>query len=390
MGSCLEAKFGEVRMESSGVFLGPFIHSERFEQVTVVDDGILIVRNGKVVLAEALRGRDAVTLASAHGVLGSPVVLRPGQLLLPGFVDAHVHAPQFPNAGLGYDKTLLDWLATYTFPLEARYADQEFATRVYDAVVRRCLGAGTTLACYFATIHTESSLQLARCVARAGQRALIGKVNMNVNNPEFYNEATQQSIDETHSFVDSVRAMQNSLVQPVITPRFAISCDMDLMKRLGDIARTKDLHIQTHISENIGEVEAVRGLYQQCSNYADVYDKAGLLTKKVNRAGARRAPPGGGAAAAGGAGHVGGALPRVQHVSAQRHVRRAAPAGRGRHGGTRHRCFRRTKSQHFRCYKSGIGYLHTCVILKEKLQAFKLSRSFLSSHFRWSKSIGYG
>ncbi|XP_034243164.1 guanine deaminase isoform X2 [Thrips palmi] len=268
-------------MESSGVFLGPFIHSERFEQVTVVDDGILIVRNGKVVLAEALRGRDAVTLASAHGVLGSPVVLRPGQLLLPGFVDAHVHAPQFPNAGLGYDKTLLDWLATYTFPLEARYADQEFATRVYDAVVRRCLGAGTTLACYFATIHTESSLQLARCVARAGQRALIGKVNMNVNNPEFYNEATQQSIDETHSFVDSVRAMQNSLVQPVITPRFAISCDMDLMKRLGDIARTKDLHIQTHISENIGEVEAVRGLYQQCSNYADVYDKAGLLTKKT-------------------------------------------------------------------------------------------------------------
>lgn len=90
-----------------------------------------------MVLAEALRGRDAVTLGSAHGVLGSPVVLRPGQLLLPGFVDAHVHAPQFPNAGLGYDKTLLDWLESYTFPLEARYADQEFATRVYDAVVVR-------------------------------------------------------------------------------------------------------------------------------------------------------------------------------------------------------------------------------------------------------------
>ncbi len=92
----------------------------------------------QIALAEPLRGRDAVSLGSSFGVVSSPVVLRPGQMLLPGFVDAHVHAPQFPNAGLGYDKTLLDWLDTYTFPLEARYADQDFAARVYEAVVVSC------------------------------------------------------------------------------------------------------------------------------------------------------------------------------------------------------------------------------------------------------------
>ncbi|KAE8750715.1 hypothetical protein FOCC_FOCC002692 [Frankliniella occidentalis] len=209
--------------------------------------------------------------------------MRPGQMLLPGFVDAHVHAPQFPNAGLGYDKTLLDWLQTYTFPLEARYVDQDFAARVYEAVVRRCLSAGTTLACYFATIHPESSLQLARSVVRAGQRALIGKVNMNVNNPADYNETTEQSVNDTISFVDRLQQLQSPLVQAVVTPRFAISCDMDLMKKLADLARSRNLHIQTHISENMGEIEAVRGLYQQCANYAEVYDRAGLLTSKVSQ-----------------------------------------------------------------------------------------------------------
>ncbi|XP_052119981.1 guanine deaminase [Frankliniella occidentalis] len=235
----------------------------------------------QIVLAEALRGRDAVSLGSSFGVASSPVVLRPGQMLLPGFVDAHVHAPQFPNAGLGYDKTLLDWLQTYTFPLEARYVDQDFAARVYEAVVRRCLSAGTTLACYFATIHPESSLQLARSVVRAGQRALIGKVNMNVNNPADYNETTEQSVNDTISFVDRLQQLQSPLVQAVVTPRFAISCDMDLMKKLADLARSRNLHIQTHISENMGEIEAVRGLYQQCANYAEVYDRAGLLTSKT-------------------------------------------------------------------------------------------------------------
>ncbi|KAJ1527088.1 hypothetical protein ONE63_008628 [Megalurothrips usitatus] len=268
-------------MESSAVFIGPFIHSERFERVTVVDDGIVIVKNGKVVLAEALRGRDAASLCSSLGVVAPAVVLRPGQLLLPGFVDAHLHAPQFPNAGLGYDKTLLDWLRTYTFPLEGRYSDAEFAAKVYDAVVRRCLSAGTTLACYFATIHTESSLQLARCAVRAGQRALIGKVNMNINSDTAYNESTQSSFDDTHSFVDGVQQLQSSLVQAVVTPRFALSCDMDLMKKLADLARSRNLHVQTHISENMGEIEAVRATYPQCANYAEVYDRAGLLTNKT-------------------------------------------------------------------------------------------------------------
>lgn len=88
-----------------------------------------------MALAESLRGRDAAALCSSLGVSSAAVVLRPGQLLLPGFVDTHLHAPQFPNAGLGYDKTLLDWLESYTFPLESKYGDIDFASKVYEAVV---------------------------------------------------------------------------------------------------------------------------------------------------------------------------------------------------------------------------------------------------------------
>lgn len=273
----------DASMESSAsaAFVGPFVHSEALDKLTLVDDGIVVVRNGKIVVAEALRGRDAGALCSSLGVTACPVVLRPGQLLMPGFVDTHVHAPQFPNAGLGYDKDLLDWLDTYTFPLETKYKDVEFATRVYEAVVRRCLSAGTTLACYFATIHPESSVQLARCVVRGGQRALVGKVNMTINSPDYYREEPEQSLQDTATFVEQLQALQSTLVQAVVTPRFALSCDMDLMKRLAEMARNRGLHIQTHISENVGEVEYVRELYPQCANYADVYDQAGLLTNKT-------------------------------------------------------------------------------------------------------------
>lgn len=114
------------------------------------------------------------------------VVLNEDQFLMPGLIDCHIHAPQFPNIGLGLDMELLDWLNTYTFPLEANYKDDKFARHVYAKVIARTLRSGTTTACYFGTNHRSGTLILAQEAVQQGQRAFIGKVSANCNIPDFY------------------------------------------------------------------------------------------------------------------------------------------------------------------------------------------------------------
>ena len=105
---------------------------------------------------------------------------------MPGLIDTHIHASQFPNAGLALDLTLLDWLEKYTFPTEVGLEDRERAEEVYTRCVRSTLDSGTTSASYFATIHVESSLILARVCHSLGQRAWVGKVCMDRNSPDSY------------------------------------------------------------------------------------------------------------------------------------------------------------------------------------------------------------
>lgn len=144
------------------------------------------------------------------------------------------------------------------------------------------MGNGTTTSCYYATIHKNSSVILAQCVQNLGQRAFIGKVNMNKNLDPEYVETSDDSYNDTVSFIEEVLALKNDLVKPIITPRFALSCDMNLMKALSQLAGKYNIPIQTHVSENKAEIEAVANEYPDCKNYVDVYDKAGLITEKVN------------------------------------------------------------------------------------------------------------
>ena len=137
--------------------------------------------------------------------LFNPVHLSNDQFLLPGFIDSHIHAPQVPNIGLGLDKPLMEWLNAYTFPIETQYKNEAFAKHVYEKVVvcgktlfcsskfhlhfylkHRTLENGTTTACYFGTIHKTACKILADQAHDKGQRALIGKVAMNQNSPDFY------------------------------------------------------------------------------------------------------------------------------------------------------------------------------------------------------------
>lgn len=188
--------------------------------------------------------------------------------LCPGMVDTHTHAPQYPNNGLGAELQLLDWLDKYTFPLEKKYTDDKLARRAYTAVVQRTLNAGTTTSCYYATLHNEASWTLARICEKEGQRALVGKCSMDVGS---YSE--KEAFDKTEEFIRDFPG--SDTVQPILTPRFALSCTDGLMQDLGALAVKDDLRIQTHISENHAEIAAVKERFD-CS-YAAAYDRFGLL-----------------------------------------------------------------------------------------------------------------
>ncbi|KAL6053019.1 hypothetical protein STEG23_023190, partial [Scotinomys teguina] len=208
--------------------------------------------------------------------------LSPHEFFMPGLVDTHIHAPQYAFSGSNVDLPLLEWLTKYTFPTERKFQSTELAEEVYTRVVRRTLKNGTTTACYFGTIHTDSSLLLAEITDKFGQRAFVGKVCMDLNDtvPE-YKETTEESVKETERFVSEMLQKNYSRVKPIVTPRFSLSCTETLMSKLGSIAQTHDLHIQSHISENREEVEAVKSLYPGYKNYTDVYDKNNLLTSKT-------------------------------------------------------------------------------------------------------------
>ncbi len=195
-------------------------------------------------------------------------------------MDTHIHAPQYAQMGLGTDRPLLEWLERYTFPTETRFADVEWARKVYEDVVRRTLRNGTTTACYFASLHTEASVMLARICEQLGQMAFVGKVCMDCNAPPTYCEQNaSESLHDTQVFVDAVKALQSPIVAPVITPRFAITCTSELLRGLGNMAQQQNLLVQTHLCENKKEIAFTKELFPHCRDYASVYAEAGLLRK---------------------------------------------------------------------------------------------------------------
>ncbi|KAL5346019.1 hypothetical protein ACLOAV_009050 [Pseudogymnoascus australis] len=224
------------------------------------------------------------------------------EFFFPGFIDTHIHAPQFPNIGLFGSSGLLDWLDEYTYPVEASFGSKSDpknqdtdpkdtppeGLRIYDHVVARTLAHGTTCASYFATIHVPATNALAALCHSHGQRAFIGRVCMDNHDqcPDFYVDETAESgLNATKSTIEYIKTLDpnGTLINPIITPRFAISCTSNSLAGLGELAASYDppLHIQTHISETTSEIDLVHELFPESANYADVYDRAHLLTSRT-------------------------------------------------------------------------------------------------------------
>ena len=199
--------------------------------------------------------------------------------------DTHIHASQYPNVGLFGKSTLLDWLNTYTFPVESSFSSLTRARRVYNACVARTLSHGTTTASYFATIHVASTNLLADICLEKGQRAFIGRVCMDTDfQPPFLrDESAEQAMKDTIATITHIDSIDphHTLIKPILTPRFALSCSTPLMSDLGALAKKTNLPIQTHLSENLAEIALVLEHFPNHDSYAGVYDAFSLLTPKT-------------------------------------------------------------------------------------------------------------
>jgi len=233
------------------IYRANFFHSPAKGQLERVDDAFLLIEDGaiaSVVTSQDNRWQELQNEPATD--------LRDQGFLLPGFVDLHIHAPQFPQLGQALDVPLEVWLQTHTFPLEARYKDLDYADGVYRTLVRTLLANGTTTAMYFATIHNPASLRLAEICLEMGQRALVGRVAMDLADecPDFYRDASaEESVALTEEFIAAVPGLAGNhtgLVKPVITPRFIPSCSDKALQGLGDMAHRTGAHVQTHCSES--------------------------------------------------------------------------------------------------------------------------------------------
>jgi len=249
------------------IIKGDIVFTPTKDEFQVYKDSYLVSEEGKIIgIFEELEQR----------YQDYPIKDYSGKIIIPGFVDLHLHAPQYANMGLGMDKELLPWLNTYTFPEEAKYSDTNYAMEVYSELVKDLWRNGTTSAVIFSSIHKGSTELLMDLFVRSKIRVYVGKVNMDRNSSKELTEDTYQSLKDTEDII--LRYKDNSsLVKTIITPRFVPTCTDELMDGLGQLALKYDVPVQSHLCENVSEVEWVKELHPNLPNYSSVYNKYNLF-----------------------------------------------------------------------------------------------------------------
>ena len=247
------------------ILKGDLVSAPALGALNTVEQGCLILDDeGRILGTEKAipQGADAELIDCGHA------------LIMPSFVDMHLHAPQYPMLGMGMDLPLIDWLNTYTFETEARFSDLDFARRTYKRLASDLITNGTTRVCMFSSLHTDATLILMEELERAGVTGYVGKVNMDRNGGAHLQETTEESKRETLRWLDECARFQ--YVKPILTPRFTPSCTDELMAWLGSLANERGLYVQSHLSENRSEIAWVKELHPDCAQYWETYAKYGL------------------------------------------------------------------------------------------------------------------
>ncbi|KAH9814391.1 hypothetical protein DFH28DRAFT_894635, partial [Melampsora americana] len=315
------------------IIIGSFIHSISPDELQLIQNGLIIFNsNGKIIGIETENSSNRKTDLIKRLIKSNHIQphqsdhlrwirLRNGEFLIPGFIDTHTHAVQYTNLGVGEGYELLDWLQKFTFPEEIKYSSELYAQKIFEKVVKRSLNLGTTTSTYFLSIHLLASKVLSQVCLQFGQRAFIGKCNMDRNHTfETYKEASvEESIKDTVELIDYIRETCNpepphqlcstsihpdhslksvsdslekscwkkenessALVQPILTPRFAISCTDELLHQLGRLLSSDPtLRLQTHLSESQSEIDFTQSLFPQIETYTEIYDHFNLLNSRT-------------------------------------------------------------------------------------------------------------
>ncbi|MCG7532586.1 guanine deaminase [Psychrobium sp. MM17-31] len=235
-------------------------------------DGVLVVKNG---LVEQLGEAQDILPTLADDV---EVTVHDNGILMPGFVDTHIHFPQTEIIG-SYGEQLLEWLDTYTFPTEAQFGDKDFALPRAQFFLDQLLQNGTTTALVFGTVHPESVDAFFERAEKMNLRMICGKVMMDRNAPDNLTDTAQSSYDESKALIEKWHG--KGRLHYAVTPRFAPTSTSEQLHKAGDLLKEyPDVFMHTHLSENENECAWVKELFPECENYLDVYDKHGLLSKR--------------------------------------------------------------------------------------------------------------
>jgi guanine deaminase len=241
--------------------------------VQFFDDGLLVVEDGLVKAA----GNARDLLPSLSG--GTQLVDYSGRLILPGFVDTHIHYPQ-TDIIASYGSQLLEWLERYTYPAEASFGDAGRAREMAEFFLDELLRNGTTTALVFATVHALSVDVFFQSALARNLRMITGKVLMDRNCPEPLRDTPAQGYHESAALIE--KWLGQGRLGYAITPRFAVTSSEAQLELAGKLAREhRNAHIQSHMAESRLELARVRELFPSSRNYVDVYDRFGLLRERA-------------------------------------------------------------------------------------------------------------
>ena len=249
---------------------GNFIYSIDTDNIEVKENQYALIKDGKIeeFYSEIPENLENIEITDYKD-----------NIIIPGLIDLHVHAPQYAFRGMGMDMQLLDWLNTYAFKEEGKYRDLEYAKKQYSKFVNDVKNSATTRLSIFATLHKEATIMLMDLLEEAGIKAYVGKVNMDRNAPEFLTEDTEKSKEDTIDWLEETKDRYEN-IKPILTPRFIPSCTNNLMAEINKINDKYNIPVQSHLSENPSEIEWVAELHPDTNNYAQAYDKYNLFGKE--------------------------------------------------------------------------------------------------------------
>jgi len=201
------------------------------------------------------------------------------KICIPGLIDLHVHLSQYKAMGK-FSNNLLDWLNKYIFAAELKSADFNYALQLAELFYQELLAKGTTTSVVYVARFKDACEAAFQVAEKMGVRSVIGKTMMDINSPAFLQEKTEASLRDSIELFEKWNR-KTSLLEYIFSPRFVPVCSSELMRKTAKYARDNNAYIQTHLSENLNEINWVKNLFPASDNYTQVYNNHDLLYQKT-------------------------------------------------------------------------------------------------------------